>query len=186
MHSSPHAVQDFSSQLNLSPHQEQIIEAYGQAIHDLASSVSQKMTESLDIEDADFKDWSFIFRIIKYNFTPEVIGSIGAQVHLDIGFITLLQDDETVNGLQLMDDSRSFKEVPPKLGSFLCIIGNVGHVWSNGKFLNVRHHVLYKEAITCYSFGVFMLASRDGNVEAQQSWLNLIMHDTIAHLNMKI
>ncbi|KAK7381126.1 hypothetical protein VNO78_33652 [Psophocarpus tetragonolobus] len=166
MCSSPQALEDFCSQLDVQPHHRETINAYGQAIHDLASSVAQKMAESLGIMGSNFKDWPFIFRTIKYNFTPEVVGSMGAQLHSDTGFITLLQDDETVGGLELFDDSNSFKIVPPKTGSFLCIVGDVGHAWSNGKFHNVRHRVICKETGTRYSFGVFMLSARDGIVEA--------------------
>ena len=86
------------------------------------------MAESLGIMDNDFKDWPFILRTIKYSFTPDVIGSTGAQLHSDTGFITLLQDDEHVSGLEMMDDFGSFKAVPPIPGAFLCIVGDVGHV----------------------------------------------------------
>ena len=86
------------------------------------------MAESLGITNTDFKDWPFIFRIIKYNFTPEAIGSTGVQLHSDTGFVTLLQDDEKVGGLEMMDNSGSFRAIPPKSGSFLCIIGDVAHV----------------------------------------------------------
>ncbi|XLR53988.1 hypothetical protein HN51_022273, partial [Arachis hypogaea] len=75
----------------------------------------------------DIKDWPFIFRSIRYSFNPENIGSTGAPIHTDTGFITLLQDDENVGGLEMMDHSSSFKPVPPLPGSFLCIIGDVGH-----------------------------------------------------------
>ncbi|XP_061359751.1 2-oxoglutarate-dependent dioxygenase DAO-like [Gastrolobium bilobum] len=166
MCSSPQEVQDFFTQLDVPSHHRHITEAYGKAIHGLTSIISQKMAESVSIVGADFEDWPFIFRIIKYNFTQETLGSLGALLHSDIGFITLLQDDENVGGLELMDDSDSFMAIPPKPGSFLCIIGDVAHVWSNGRFRNVKHRVLCKETTTRYSFGAFMLASRDGNVEA--------------------
>ncbi|QCD93036.1 2-oxoglutarate-dependent dioxygenase DAO-like [Vigna unguiculata] len=166
MHESPQALEDFFSQLDLPPYHRQIVKTYSQAIHDLASTISQKMAKCLGVVGVDFKDWPFILRSIKYSFAPENIGQMGAQLHSDTGFITLLQDDETVTGLELLDDSGLFKAVPPKSGSFLCIIGDVGHVWSNGKFWNVRHRVICKETGTRYSFGAFMLAPRDGNVEA--------------------
>ncbi|XP_061359763.1 2-oxoglutarate-dependent dioxygenase DAO-like [Gastrolobium bilobum] len=166
MYSTPQAVHNFCSQLDVPSHHRNIIQTYGQAIHDLVSIISQKMAESMDVVGADFKDWPFIFRIIKYNFTLETVGEVGVQLHSDTGFMTLLQDDEHVGGLEIMDDSGSFVAVPPKSGSFLCIIGDVAQVWSNGRFRNVKHRVLCKETTTRYSFGAFMLASRDGNVEA--------------------
>ncbi|KAK7381129.1 hypothetical protein VNO78_33655 [Psophocarpus tetragonolobus] len=166
MNASPESLQAFFSQLNVSPHHRKIIEAYLEEIYDLTSSVSQKIAETLGVRDIDFKDWPFIFKIVKYDFTPQTIGTLGTQLHSDTGFITVLQDDENVSGLELMDESSSFKVVTPKPGSFLCIIGDVGHVWSNGRFWNVRHRVICKEGTTRYSMGAFVLSSRNGNVEA--------------------
>ncbi|XP_020203808.1 2-oxoglutarate-dependent dioxygenase DAO [Cajanus cajan] len=165
MHSSPHEVQDFFSQLDVSPHDRQIIEAYGQAVHDLAASLAQKLARTLGIEDINFKDWPSFFRIMKYNFSPETMGSVGAHLHSDTGFITILQDDETVSGLEMVDDSNTFKTVPPKSGSFFCIIGDVGRAWSNGKFQNAGHRVICKEPNARYSLAIFMLSPRDGHVE---------------------
>ncbi|KAK7316217.1 hypothetical protein VNO77_35072 [Canavalia gladiata] len=45
-------------------------------------------------------------------------------------------------------------------------------VWSNGRFRNAKHRVICKETATRYSFGAFMLASRDGNVEAPLELVN--------------
>ncbi|XP_014519820.1 2-oxoglutarate-dependent dioxygenase DAO-like [Vigna radiata var. radiata] len=165
-HKSPQALEDFFSQLDLPPHYRKIVKSYGKAIHELASNIAKEMGKSLGIEDVDFKDWPFILRSIKYNFSPENIGEIGVMLHSDTGFITLIQDDETVSGLELLDDSGLFKVVTPKPGSLLCIVGDVGRVWSNEKFWNARHRVICNETCTRYSFGVFMLAARDGIVEA--------------------
>ncbi|MED6204188.1 hypothetical protein PIB30_006944 [Stylosanthes scabra] len=106
------------------------VEAYGQAISELATSISQKMAESLGIiEGIDFKDWPLFFRIIKYSFSAENIGSPGIKMHTDTGFMTLLQDDDKVEGLEVKDHSTgTFKTVLPHPGSFLCLIGDVGRV----------------------------------------------------------
>ncbi|KAK7364943.1 hypothetical protein VNO80_13693 [Phaseolus coccineus] len=175
MNKSPQALEDFSSDLDLPTHHRQIIKTYGQAINDLTAAISQKMAQSLGVVDVDFdfKDWPFILRTIKYSFTQENMGKLGVELHSDVGFFNLLQDDEAVSGLELLDDSGLFKAVPPKSGSFLCIIGDVGHVWSNGKFWNIRHRVLCKDIITRYSFGAFVSAPRDGNVEAPTKLVEL-------------
>ncbi|XP_061359752.1 2-oxoglutarate-dependent dioxygenase DAO-like [Gastrolobium bilobum] len=166
MCSSPQAVEDFCSQLNVSTHHRHIIEVYGQAIRDFVSIISKKMTESMGVMGADFEDWPFIFRMVKYNFTPETVGELGVELHSDTGFITLLQDDEHVGGLEMMDDSGSFVAIPPKSGSFLCIIGDVAQAWSNGRLRNVKHRVVCKETTTRYSIGAFVIPLAEYNVEA--------------------
>nr|AFK41575.1 unknown [Lotus japonicus] len=166
---SSQAVQDFCSQLDASPHQRQIMEKYGKAIHDLAAKVGQKMAESLGIQGAGFEDRQYMLRINKYNFTQEAIGSLGVQLHTDSGFLTIVQDDENVGGLEVMDnDSSSFVPVPPFPGSLLANFGDVVHVWSNGRFCNVKHRVQCKEAAKRLSIATFMLPPRDGKVEASE------------------
>ncbi|XP_057741961.1 2-oxoglutarate-dependent dioxygenase DAO-like [Arachis stenosperma] len=173
IHKSPQAVDQFCSQLGVPPKQRKTIEAYGEAVNDLATSVSQKMAESLDVVSTDFKDWPLLFRVIKYSFNAESIGSVGIPIHTDTSFVTLLQDDDKVGGLEIMDHSGSFKAVPPQSGSFLCIIGDVGHIWSNGRFHNVKHRVLCKEATTRLSFGVFMFSPRDGKIDTPTELVDL-------------
>nr|AFK34169.1 unknown [Medicago truncatula] len=73
---SSQAVHEFCSQLNATPHQREIMEAYGKAIHDLAVKIGQTMAESLGIGSADFEDWPCQFRINKYSFTQESVGSL--------------------------------------------------------------------------------------------------------------
>lgn len=104
------------------------MEAYGKAIHDLAVSIGQKMAESLGIVGADFEDWPCQFRINKYNFTPEAVGSSGVQLHTDSGFLTILQDDENVGGLEVMDNAGSFVAIPPLPGTLLANLGDIAHV----------------------------------------------------------
>lgn len=163
---SSQAVQEFCSQLNATPHQREIMEAYGKAIHDLAVEIGQKMAESLGIGSADFEDWPCQFRINKYSFTKESVGSPGVQIHTDSGFLTILQDDENVGGLEVMDGSGSFVSVPPFHGTLLANLGDIAKVWSNGRFYNVKHRVQCKEATTRFSIATFMLGPRKGNVEA--------------------
>ncbi|KAK7309438.1 hypothetical protein RJT34_06165 [Clitoria ternatea] len=171
---SSQAMNNFCSQLDATPHHRKIMEAYGQAIHGLAVKIGEKMAESLGVLDTDFEDWPCQFRINKYNFTPEAVGSLGVQLHTDSGFLTILQDDENVGGLQVMDTSGSFVPVPPLPGSLLVNLGDIARVWSNGKFCNLKHRVECNEAIKRLSIATFMLAPRNRNVEAPAE---LVDHD---------
>ncbi|XP_027362055.1 2-oxoglutarate-dependent dioxygenase DAO-like [Abrus precatorius] len=171
---SSQAMNNFCSQLDVSPHQRQIVEAYGQAIHGLTVKIGQKMAESVGVVDADFEDWICQFRINNYHFTPEAVGSSGVQIHTDSSFLTVLQDDENVGGLEVMHISGSFVPVPPLPTTLLVNLGDIGHVWSNGRFRNVEHRVICKEARKRLSIATFMLGPRNGNVEAPAE---LVSHD---------
>jgi len=109
------------------------MEAYGKAIHDLAVKIGHKMAESLGVMGCDFEDWPCQVRINKYNFTPEVLGSTGAKLHTDSGFLTIVHDDEIVGGFEAMDNSGSFVSVPPFHGTLLANLGDMAQV-STKKF----------------------------------------------------
>ncbi|KAI9112685.1 hypothetical protein K1719_016351 [Acacia pycnantha] len=174
---SSHAVRSFCSRLDASPHQTKVIEAYGKAIHELMMDISEKMAESLGVEGVEyFKEWVCQFRINKYSFTPQTIGSSGVQIHTDSSFFTILQDDEEVGGLQVMSKSGSFVDVPPCPGSLFIILGDIAPVWSNGRFETVKHRVECKEANVRVSIASFLLGPKEGDIEAPKELVDLHHH----------
>lgn len=75
-----------------------------------------------------FEGWPCQFRINKYTFTPETIGSSGVQIHTDSGFLTILQDDENLGGLEVMDESGVFVAVDPSPGTLVVNLGDAAVV----------------------------------------------------------
>ncbi|XP_065855167.1 2-oxoglutarate-dependent dioxygenase DAO-like [Euphorbia lathyris] len=164
---SSEAIDNFCSQLNASPHQRKVIEAYAKAIHEIAMDLARKLGESLGIQRSDvFEGWPCQFRINKYNFSRETVGSSGVQMHTDSGFLTILQDDENVGGLEVMDKSGEFVAVDPQHGTLLVNLGDVAKAWSNGRFCNVKHRVQCKEAGIRVSIASFFLGPKEAEVEA--------------------
>ncbi|KAI3747787.1 hypothetical protein L6452_10440 [Arctium lappa] len=84
-------------------------------------------------------------RMNKYPFTPQSVGSTGIQIHTDSGFITIVQEDDVVGGLEVMDKSGHFVPVDPWPGTIIVNLGDMATVWSNGRFCNVKHRVQCKE-----------------------------------------
>ncbi|MFS7955203.1 putative flavanone 3-dioxygenase [Helianthus anomalus] len=121
---------------------------YSEAIHELVVVIGTQLAESLGVstENMGIEKWPCKFRINKYHFTPESVGSADVQIHSDSGFLTILQDDEGVGGLEVIDKSGEF-------------------VWSNGRFHNVKHRVQCKEAKIRVTIASFLLGPR-GMVEA--------------------
>ncbi|KAJ4844908.1 hypothetical protein Tsubulata_002642 [Turnera subulata] len=165
---SPQAVATFCSQLDASPHQREVIEAYAKAIHELSMDIARKLAESMGLRSDLFEEWPCQFRINKYNFTPETVGSPGVQIHTDSGFLTILQDDENVGGLEVMDKSGAFVEVHPAPGTLLVNLGDVAAAWSNGRLRNVKHRVQCKEATIRISIASFLLGPKEEAVEAPE------------------
>ncbi|KAF7135781.1 hypothetical protein RHSIM_Rhsim08G0024600 [Rhododendron simsii] len=139
---------------------------YAEAIHELAMDIMGKLAEAMGLSTLSFEDWPCQFRINKYNFTPETVGSTGVQIHTDSGFLTVLQDDENVGGLEVMNKSGEFVAVEPMLGTLVVNFGDIATIWSNGRFRNVKHRVQCKEATIRLSIASFLLGPKEALVEA--------------------
>lgn len=85
--------------------------------------------EGMELEGELFKGWPCQFRLNKYNYSPEAVGSVGIQLHTDPGFLTFLQDDELIGGFQVVDpNSMELVPVDPMAGTFIVNVGDVGKV----------------------------------------------------------
>lgn len=166
------SVSNFCTKLEASPHQREIIESYAQAIYKSAVDIASKMTTSLGLTDYSFEGWPCQFKINKYSFTPEVIGSSGVQIHTDSGFLTVLQDDETLGGLEVMDKSGAFVAVEPSPGTLVVNLGDVAVPWSNGILRNVQHRVQCKGAGIRMSIATFLSPPRDKLIEAPAEFVD--------------
>ncbi|XP_076905711.1 2-oxoglutarate-dependent dioxygenase DAO-like [Bidens hawaiensis] len=160
-------VDNFCSQLDVSPDQRETIMRYAEAIHELLLEIAKKLAESLGVksESMGLEEWPCKFRINKYHFTPESVGCPCVQIHTDSGFLTILQDDESVGGLEIMDKSGEFIAVDPWPNTLLVNLGDMAKVWSNGRFCNVKHRVQCKEAKIRVSIASFLLGPIGSVVE---------------------
>ncbi|PON53394.1 Oxoglutarate/iron-dependent dioxygenase [Parasponia andersonii] len=165
---SPQALRSFFDQLDASPYQREIIEKYARAVHEMAMDIGRKLAKSIGLKSDLFKGWTCQFRINKYNFTTQSVGSSGVQIHTDSGFLTILQEDEYVGGLEVMNKNGEFVAVDPWPGTLLLNLGDVAKAWSNGRFCNVKHRVQCKEAAIRVSIASFLLGPKDEAVEAPQ------------------
>jgi len=164
--SSSDAVEAFCTQLDASSQQRKTITKYAEAIHELAMDIMHKIVEAMGLSTLSFEAWPCQFRINKYNFTPEAVGSTGVQIHTDSSFLTILQDDENVGGLEVMNKSGEFVAVEPMPGSLVVNFGDIANIWSNGRFRNVKHRVQCKEATLRLSIASFLLGPKETPVEA--------------------
>ncbi|GJN02596.1 hypothetical protein PR202_ga19963 [Eleusine coracana subsp. coracana] len=119
------------------------------------------------------RDWPCQFRMNRYNYTEDTVGKPGVQVHTDSGFLTVLQEDECVGGLEVLDPAvGSFVPVHPVAGSFVVNIGDVGTAWSNGRLHNVKHRVQCVAPVPRISIAMFLLAPRDDRVSAPEAFVD--------------
>ncbi|KAA8527944.1 hypothetical protein F0562_035187 [Nyssa sinensis] len=163
----PGAVDTFCDHLNSTSHQRETILRYSHAVYDLAQEIGQKLVESMGMDIELFKGWPCQFRMNKYHYSSQTIGLTGAPMHTDAGFLTIVQDDEIVNGLEAIDkESGALIPVDPMPGTLLINMGDLGKVWSNGRFHNVKHRVQCNEGTIRMSIALFVLGPKEAEVEA--------------------
>ncbi|KAK4383578.1 2-oxoglutarate-dependent dioxygenase DAO [Sesamum angolense] len=162
---SPNAVEYFCSQMDASPHQREIIDKYTNALRQLVRLLGSKLLEGLGLTGDLFQEGICQLKMNKYNYGPETVGQTGAVLHSDAGLFTILHDDENVNGLEAEDDATGeLISVDPVPGTLVVNVGDVGKVWSNGRFCNVKHRVqCYKPAVRI-TIALFVLPPKDEKV----------------------
>ena len=111
------------------------IKKYAQAVHELAMDIMGKLAKGMGLSRISFEEWPCQFRINKYHFTPGTVGFPGIQIHTDPGFLTVLQDDENVGGLEVVDKSGEFVAVEPLPGTFLVNLGDIANVGNHFSIL---------------------------------------------------
>ncbi|KAJ9551523.1 hypothetical protein OSB04_015568 [Centaurea solstitialis] len=145
----------------------EVIYEYIKAIRDLAELLGRKLMEGSGLVGDLFDGWCCQLRMNKYHYCPESVGLSGVGLHSDPTFLTILQDDENVNGLQVVDkysgESLPFDPVP---GSLAVNVGDIAKAWSNGRFYSVKHRVTCFEPKTRYSIVLFVLGPNGTKVEA--------------------
>ncbi|KAG8071256.1 hypothetical protein GUJ93_ZPchr0006g44383 [Zizania palustris] len=175
---SPADVDAFCSCLDAPPHAREAIRSYAEKMHELIVDVAAKLASSLGLheeeaQDCSFQDWPCQFRINRYNYTPDTVGKSGVQIHTDSGFLTVLQEDDCVGGLEVADpDTGEFAPVDPLPGTLFVNIGDVATAWSNGTLRNVRHRVQCVSGVPRVSIALFLLAPKDDMVRAPEAFVS--------------
>uniref|UniRef100_M4DJN0 2-oxoglutarate-dependent dioxygenase DAO n=1 Tax=Brassica campestris TaxID=3711 RepID=M4DJN0_BRACM len=191
---SPQAVNTFCDQLEASADQREIMVKYAKAIDGLAKDLARRLAESYGLAETNFfKGWPSQFRINKYHFQPEAVGKLGVQLHTDSGFLTILQDDENVDGLEAMDHSSgTFFPISPLPNTLAINLGDMAAIWSNGRLCNVKHRVQCNEATKRFSIASFLLGPMDTDLEPPSEFVDAehprlykaISHDGVRNIRM--
>ncbi|XP_071727147.1 2-oxoglutarate-dependent dioxygenase DAO-like [Rutidosis leptorrhynchoides] len=164
---------EFCDLLEVSPQQREIIYKYIKAMRDLAGRLGRKLMESSGLDGDLFEGWQCQLRMNKYNYSHESVGSKGSEEHTDPSFLTILLDDEDVNGLQVVDKvSGEFVPLDPVPNTLAVNVGDLGKVWSNGKYCNVNHRVMCLEPKTRYSIAFFVLGPTQNKLQTPSKFID--------------
>jgi len=157
LHGRNASVGDLSSGMDAS------LREYTQEMLDLSRTVMRGMAIGLGLGDEDGGEMAFVregvadesywvMRIINYpplTFDGEdTAGEIDRSIrlscgeHSDYGMLTLVNQDEHVQALQVKNASGSWVDAPPVEGTFVCNIGDMLETMTGGAYRSTLHRVV--------------------------------------------
>ncbi|KAK7346966.1 hypothetical protein VNO80_21490 [Phaseolus coccineus] len=130
-----------------------LMEEYISLCTDLARKIMRGIALALGGSPDEFEgqragDPFWVMRLIGYPGVSSVNGThvlkndIGCGAHTDYGLLTLLNQDDDINALQVRNLSGEWISAPPVPGSFVCNIGDMLKIYSNGLYESTLHRVI--------------------------------------------
>lgn len=65
--------------------------------------------------------------------------------HTDYGLLTIVNQDSDITALQVQNTAKQWIDVPPIEGAFVCNIGDMLKVWTNGMYVPTLHRVVNRD-----------------------------------------
>ncbi|KAF1872444.1 hypothetical protein Lal_00016742 [Lupinus albus] len=118
----------------------------------------------------------WVMRLIGYPGVSTVNGTnvhkndIGCGPHTDYGLLTLLNQDDGINALQVRNKFGDWISAPPVPGSFVCNIGDMLNIYSNGLYESTLHRVINNSPKYRVSVVFFYETNFDTEVEPLDTW----------------
>ncbi|KAK4798706.1 hypothetical protein SAY86_031032 [Trapa natans] len=130
-----------------------LMEEYVNLCTDLSRKIMRGIALALgglpnEFEGERAGDPFWVLRIIGYPGVSTTNGhatsenDIGCGAHTDYGLLTLVNQDDGITALQVKNSSGEWISAPPVPGTFVCNIGDMLKIWSNGLYNSTLHRVV--------------------------------------------
>ncbi|XP_017975047.1 PREDICTED: probable 2-oxoglutarate-dependent dioxygenase At3g49630 [Theobroma cacao] len=90
---------------------------------------------------------------------------IGCGIHTDYGLLSLINQDNDITALEVKNLSGEWIPATPSPGTFVCNIGDMLKIWSNGLYEATLHRVINNSLKYRVSVGYFYEGNLDAVVE---------------------
>ncbi|KAF5463755.1 hypothetical protein F2P56_013896 [Juglans regia] len=136
------------------PNYTELMEEYISLCTDLSRKIMRGIALALGGSPDEFEgdragDAFWVMRIIGYPGVSTSNGhgprnDIGCGAHTDYGLLTLVNQDDEITALQVRNLSGEWISAPPIPGTFVCNIGDMLKIYSNGLYDSTLHQVINK------------------------------------------
>ncbi|XP_015870863.1 probable 2-oxoglutarate-dependent dioxygenase At3g50210 isoform X1 [Ziziphus jujuba] len=153
-----------------------LMEEYISLCTDLSRNIMRGIALALGGSPYEFEgekagDAFWVMRLIGYpgisseNAQEMPKNDIGCGAHTDYGLLTLVNQDEDTTALQVRNLSGEWISAPPVPGTFVCNIGDMLKIYSNGLYESTLHQVTNNAAKYRVSVAYFYETNFDTAVE---------------------
>ncbi|KAL3747556.1 hypothetical protein ACJRO7_016362 [Eucalyptus globulus] len=139
----------------------EIVQSYSSKASELEKMVKRMILEGFHLPVEEYRDGvidktSYFLRIMKYDALKEGgTEEVGGINHRDSNFMTILRQEGAVNGLEVKAKDGQWIRATPSASSFIVILGDAIHGWSNGRLYSPVHWVVMSETRARHSIGLF-------------------------------
>ncbi|XP_075512600.1 putative 2-oxoglutarate-dependent dioxygenase AOP1 [Primulina tabacum] len=133
------------------------IRSFAEQLSELDQIVRKLVLESFGLEkymDEHIESTNYLVRVQKYDSPKSHETELGLTTHTDKNMVTILYQNE-VNGLEVQAKDGQWFVVEPSPDSFVVMIGQAFHAWTNGRLHSAHHRVMMKGSVARYSIGLF-------------------------------
>ncbi|KAK3439294.1 hypothetical protein EUGRSUZ_C04147 [Eucalyptus grandis] len=139
----------------------EIAQSYSSKAAELGKMVMRMILEGLQLPVEKYREdliqkTGHLLRMTKYE-APKKGGTreVSGISHNDTGFVTVLRQDGSVNGLEIKAKDGQWIRATPSGSSFIVMLGDAIHGWSNGRLYSPVHRVVMSGTRARYSVILF-------------------------------
>ncbi|KAM6602192.1 hypothetical protein CsatA_021801 [Cannabis sativa] len=170
----PQNVQNFTSVLwpnNGNPTFCETMQSYCDQLSELDGIIRRMILESLGVErylEEHMDSTNYLLRLMKYKGPHTKETKLGLKAHTDKTISSILYQNQ-VEGLEVQTKhGQWFSAKPSSSHSFIVILGDCFHAWSNGRLHSPNHRVMMTGNEARYSTGLFSMPKAGYIVKAPQ------------------
>ncbi|KAK2432519.1 putative 2-oxoglutarate-dependent dioxygenase AOP1 [Trifolium repens] len=146
------------------------IHSFSEELTELDQIIRKMILESLGVEkylEEHMNSTNYLLRVMKYKGPKTNDTKLGLSTHTDKNVVTILYQNQ-VEGLEVMTKDGKWISYKPSSGSFVVMIGDTLHAWSNGRLHSPSHRVMMSGNEARYSTGLFSIPKGGHIVKAPE------------------
>ncbi|KAL1292822.1 hypothetical protein HN51_053381 [Arachis hypogaea] len=160
---------------NGNPNFSKTIHCFSEKLSELDKIIRKMVLESLGVEkylEEHMNSTNYLIRVMKYKGPQTSETKLGLSSHTDKNVVTILCQNQ-VDGLEILTkDGKWISFKPSQPGTFIAMIGDALHSWSNGRLHSAFHRVMMSGNEARYSAGLFSIPNGGYLIKAPQEMVD--------------